>query len=93
MHKRAYQHRVCKAVEFMIADALLAAKDHVTVAGSDGREVSLADCAADMEGYWRLGEYLLRVIEHSTGQVTRTCCAILAVCGTEMLIKIALAVT
>lgn len=76
LHKRAYQHRVSNAIELMIVEALCLADPYLTIpsySSSNGSETMsedpkmcrLSECPQDMNAYWRLGEYLLRVIENS----------------------------
>lgn len=69
LHKRAYQHRVSNAIELMIAEALRLADPFVFLPGRgpDGEVVlrRMSECPTDLQAYWRLGEYLLRSIEHS----------------------------
>lgn len=65
LHKRAYQHKIASAVELMIAEALILADPHITIPGKDGAPRRMSECPHDMHAYWRLGEYLLRSIQHS----------------------------
>ena len=65
LHKRAYQHRTVGSVELMIAEALALANDHLLFPGSDGRRLRMSECCEDMQAYWRLSEYILKLIEFS----------------------------
>ncbi|CAG8459548.1 6455_t:CDS:10 [Paraglomus brasilianum] len=56
LFKRVYTHTVVEAVDEMIADALIAAKDHF----------SLAQAIDDPELYIKLDDNILRQIEHSS---------------------------
>ena len=65
LHKRAYQHKIASSVELMIAEALILADPHITIPGLKNQPRRMSECPFDMHAYWRLGEYLLRSIQHS----------------------------
>ena len=70
LHKRAYQHRVCAAVELMILEVLLLADPHLRLPGAGGALRRMSECPQDMHAYWRLSDYIIKQIEHSHQQVS-----------------------
>lgn len=70
LHKRAYQHKVAGSVELMISEALVLAAPFIHIPGENNQLRNLRECAFDMHAYWRLGEYILRVIENSVIEVS-----------------------
>uniref|UniRef100_A0A7N6BV80 Deoxynucleoside triphosphate triphosphohydrolase SAMHD1 n=1 Tax=Anabas testudineus TaxID=64144 RepID=A0A7N6BV80_ANATE len=62
LHRRAYQHRVNKAIEIMIRDALSKVKD-IKI---EGFEKTLLESIDDMAAYTKLTDCLLQVILFST---------------------------
>lgn len=65
LHRRAYQHRVCNAIETMITDAFIKANHKGIVPGKDGL-VTLSDCIDDPEAYTRLNDSILNILLMST---------------------------
>eukprot|EP01038_Epipyxis_sp_PR26KG_P010096 gene10096-13571_t len=73
LHKRAYQHRVSKAVELMISEAFILSDPYILIPGrsnnsNDDEEPILrkmSECPDDLHAYWKLGEYIIRQIENS----------------------------
>ncbi|VDI45704.1 Hypothetical predicted protein, partial [Mytilus galloprovincialis] len=62
LHRRAYQHRVCDAIEAMVLDAFLAA-DHIgIIPGKDGKLKKLSECIDDPEAYTNLTDSIIHVI-------------------------------
>jgi deoxynucleoside triphosphate triphosphohydrolase SAMHD1 len=70
LHKRAYQHRVAGAIDHMICEALVLANPFFTIPGTAGQPKKMSECPYDYEAYWKLGEYIVRVIENSTDEVS-----------------------
>ncbi len=66
LYKRAYFHKVSAAVDLMVAEALILANDYFTVPGDGGRPTKMSECAKDMHAYWRITEWIVRHIQHST---------------------------
>ena len=66
LYKRAYFHKVSAAVDLMVAEALILANDHFTVPGQGGRPTKMSECHLDMHAYWRITEWIVRHIQHST---------------------------
>ena len=66
LYKRAYFHKVSSAVDIMVGEALVLANDHFTVPGKDGKPTKMSDCHKDMHAYWRITEWIVRYIQHST---------------------------
>ena len=64
LHKRAYQHRVARAIEAMLCDALVMADPHIRIAGKDGREVMMSRAMHDMKAFTTLTDSVFRRIEH-----------------------------
>ncbi|GAA6105702.1 deoxynucleoside triphosphate triphosphohydrolase SAMHD1-like [Tachysurus ichikawai] len=62
LHQNAYQHRVKKAIEMMIIDALLAAEDENFTL--DGKKIS--ETVSDMSIYLKLTDNILDDIKHAT---------------------------
>ncbi|KAI3357661.1 hypothetical protein L3Q82_016069, partial [Scortum barcoo] len=54
LHRRAYQHKVNKIMEIMIAEAFLNAHEHIQIAGSEGEMFTLSTAINDMEAYTKL---------------------------------------
>ena len=70
LHRKVYQHRVVKAVEYMLCDALSLAHDHLLLPtykkdGSLGKEKSIAESLDDLGLYTRLNDSILDLIWHS----------------------------
>uniref|UniRef100_A0A3Q3EB99 HD domain-containing protein n=1 Tax=Labrus bergylta TaxID=56723 RepID=A0A3Q3EB99_9LABR len=70
LHKRAYQHRVNKVIEHMIAEAFLKADGHIEIEGSlgsaesEGKRISTA--FKDMEAYTKLTDNVFEEILKSS---------------------------
>ena len=74
LHKRAYQHRICLAVELMLAEALILANPFLFFPGRDGQPRRMSECPTDLHAYWRLGEYVVQQIENSSDEVIVIVC-------------------
>lgn len=72
LHKRAYQHRVCNAIELMLVEIMRLSDPYFFVPGSGGRPTRMSQCPEDMQAYWRLGEYMLKQVENSFEKVSRS---------------------
>jgi hypothetical protein len=72
----------------MIVEALRSADDHILIPGrptEDELKVQkyengiamrkMSECAKDFHAYWRLTEYVLRMIEHSVDPVSSSFCS------------------
>ncbi|XP_053713055.1 deoxynucleoside triphosphate triphosphohydrolase SAMHD1-like [Synchiropus splendidus] len=66
LHKRAYQHSVCAAIEEMITDAFLEADEHFQVKGSRGNMFKLSEAITDMEAYSKLTDHVFEEILYSS---------------------------
>jgi deoxynucleoside triphosphate triphosphohydrolase SAMHD1 len=66
LYKRAYFHKVSSAVDIMVGEALILANDHFTVPGKDGVPTKMSDSYRDMHAYWRITEWIVKYIQHST---------------------------
>uniref|UniRef100_A0A3Q3GG30 HD domain-containing protein n=1 Tax=Labrus bergylta TaxID=56723 RepID=A0A3Q3GG30_9LABR len=66
LHKRAYQHRVNKVIEHMIAEAFLKADGHIQIEGSGGRMFTLSTANEDMEAYTKLTDNVFEEILKSS---------------------------
>lgn len=71
LHKRAYQHKTVGSVELMIAEAMMLANDHMRFSGRGGSRLRMSDCCTDLHAYWKLGEYILKLIEFSDQEEMR----------------------
>ncbi|XP_033729126.1 deoxynucleoside triphosphate triphosphohydrolase SAMHD1-like [Pecten maximus] len=67
LHRKAYQHRVTKAVEMMIGDAMELADD-VKVKGDDGNEKRIHEAVGDMGAYIKLNDDVLHRIAESSNE-------------------------
>ncbi|KAI3356914.1 hypothetical protein L3Q82_003564 [Scortum barcoo] len=54
LHRRAYQHKVNKIMEIMIAEAFLKADKYIKIEGSGGKMFTLSTAIDDMEAYTKL---------------------------------------
>ena len=66
LHKYAYQHRISKVVDHMVSDTLKAADPYLLVRGRDGEPRRISECVDDIDGFVRLGDWVLAAIEAST---------------------------
>jgi len=66
LYKRAYFHKVSSAVDLMVGEALVLANDYVTVPGKDGKATKMSECWQDMHAYWRITEWIVKFIQHSS---------------------------
>ncbi|XP_052062379.1 deoxynucleoside triphosphate triphosphohydrolase SAMHD1-like [Mytilus californianus] len=62
LHRRAYQHRVCDAIEAMVTDAFIAADHKGIIPGKDGNLKKLSECIDDPEAYTNLSDSIFHVI-------------------------------
>ncbi|CAC5395719.1 SAMHD1 [Mytilus coruscus] len=62
LHRRAYQHRVCDAIEAMVTDAFIAADHKCIIPGKDGHLKKLSECIDDPEAYTNLSDSIFHVI-------------------------------
>eukprot|EP00939_MAST-03C_sp_MAST-3C-sp1_P002569 g2569.t1 len=70
LHKRAYQHRVGRAVEAMITDALIFADDHINLASEEDEEqvIRMSQAFEKPATYTNLTDSILHVIEYEAKQ-------------------------
>ncbi|XP_034721411.1 deoxynucleoside triphosphate triphosphohydrolase SAMHD1-like isoform X2 [Etheostoma cragini] len=66
LHRRAYQHRVNKIIEYMIAEAFLKADKHIQIEGSEGQKYTLSKAKGDMEAYTKLTDHVFDQILNSS---------------------------
>ncbi|XP_039647664.1 deoxynucleoside triphosphate triphosphohydrolase SAMHD1-like [Perca fluviatilis] len=66
LHRRAYQHRVNKIIEYMIAEAFLEADGHIKIEGSKRQMFTLSTAIDDMEAYTKLTDHVFEQILHSS---------------------------
>jgi len=66
LHRRAYQHKTCRIIEYMIKEALLKADDHIRISGGEGKMYKLSECIDDMEAYTKLTDNIYHTILHSS---------------------------
>lgn len=53
----------------MITEALVLANPYITVPGTNNKLTHMSECHLDFDAYWKLGEYLVKVIENSSEEV------------------------
>lgn len=66
LHKYAYQHRIVKVLDHMIADILEAADPFFHVRGKDNRPCRISECVDDEDAFCQLGDWIFDAIEAST---------------------------
>ncbi|XP_028309846.1 deoxynucleoside triphosphate triphosphohydrolase SAMHD1-like isoform X4 [Gouania willdenowi] len=66
LHQRAYQHRVCKIIEAMIAEAFVKADPYIQIEGSDGKMFKLSTAIDDPEAYTKLTDQVFEQILNSS---------------------------
>ncbi|XP_032365689.1 deoxynucleoside triphosphate triphosphohydrolase SAMHD1 [Etheostoma spectabile] len=66
LHRRAYQHRVNKIIEYMTAEAFLKADKHIQIEGSQGQLYTLSTAIGDMEAYTKLTDHVFEQILNSS---------------------------
>ncbi|XP_040290958.1 deoxynucleoside triphosphate triphosphohydrolase SAMHD1-like [Bufo bufo] len=66
LHQRAYQHKVVKGIEIMIAEAFLKADPHIKIKGSDGKYYTISGSVDDMVAYTKLTDNIFQEILQST---------------------------
>ncbi|XP_044154754.1 deoxynucleoside triphosphate triphosphohydrolase SAMHD1-like [Bufo gargarizans] len=66
LHQRAYQHKVVKGIEIMIADAFLKANEHVKINGKHGKTYTISGSVDDMVAYTKLTDNIFQEILQST---------------------------
>ena len=62
LHKKAYQHRVCNAIEIMITDAFIHADKKKIIPGKDGNLVTISECIDDPVAYTHLNDSIFNLI-------------------------------
>lgn len=65
LHKYAYQHRIVKVLDHMIADALEAADPFFHVRGKDNKPCRISDCVDDDDAFCQLGDWIFDAIDAS----------------------------
>ncbi|XP_042563449.1 deoxynucleoside triphosphate triphosphohydrolase SAMHD1-like [Clupea harengus] len=65
LHRRAYQHKVVKIINTMIADALVKAHPYIKIKGSGGKMLPLSKAIDDMEAYTNLTDHVFLQILYS----------------------------
>ncbi|XP_047132790.1 deoxynucleoside triphosphate triphosphohydrolase SAMHD1 isoform X1 [Hydra vulgaris] len=68
LHRRAYQHKTVKVLDFMISEALIKANDHIFLPGTDGKMVKILDSIYDMKAFTFLNDEVLTLIQVSTNE-------------------------
>ncbi|XP_033728034.1 deoxynucleoside triphosphate triphosphohydrolase SAMHD1-like isoform X3 [Pecten maximus] len=71
LHRKAYQHRLNKAVEMMIGDAMELADD-IRVMGDDEKPKMIHEAVDDMGAYIKLNDDVLHRIAESSSERART---------------------
>lgn len=65
LHKYAYQHRIVKVLDHMIADILGAADPFFHVRGKDNKPRRISECVDDEDAFIQLGDWIFDAIEAS----------------------------
>ena len=90
LHHKVYQHRVVKAVEYMLVDALIAAHDHFTIRGTNNKRKKLMECLnepptemregkkGDLAAYTRLNDSVWTMIQNESNPKLRKAQALLS---------------
>lgn len=68
LHKRAYQHRVVNAIDWMIVDVFLKANPHIRIEGTGGSKFTLSTAIGDMVAYTKLTDTIFDQILNSTSE-------------------------
>lgn len=72
LYKRAYNHSVCKAIDFMICDALIEADNAVNAENADNADkveaFKISDSIHDTDKFLKLDDTILNQIEYSSKQ-------------------------
>ncbi|XP_031144044.2 deoxynucleoside triphosphate triphosphohydrolase SAMHD1-like isoform X2 [Sander lucioperca] len=68
LHRRAYQHKVNKIIEHMIAEAFLKADKHIKIEGSQRQMFTLSTAIGDMEAYTKLTDHVFEQILNSSSK-------------------------
>ncbi|CAC5410617.1 SAMHD1 [Mytilus coruscus] len=66
LFRRAYYHKVNKAIELMLTDALVAANDHLDIPTDSGETVKMSRAYEHMSAYEKLTDSIVDVILMST---------------------------
>jgi hypothetical protein len=53
----------------MIVEVLKLANDHIFIPGKDNQMRKMSECPEDYHAYWRLTEYILKMIENTVEPV------------------------
>ncbi|XP_071233638.1 deoxynucleoside triphosphate triphosphohydrolase SAMHD1-like [Salvelinus alpinus] len=66
LHRRAYQHKVCKIIETMITEAFVLADPHIQIQGSGGQMFKISTAIENMEAYTKLTDRVFEQILYSS---------------------------
>jgi deoxynucleoside triphosphate triphosphohydrolase SAMHD1 len=66
LHKYAYQHRIVKVLDHMIADILEAADPFFHVRGKDNKPCRISECVDDEDAFCQMGDWIFDAIDAST---------------------------
>ncbi|GLD46196.1 deoxynucleoside triphosphate triphosphohydrolase SAMHD1-like protein, partial [Lates japonicus] len=69
LHRKAYQHKVNKIIEHMIADAFLKADPYIQIEGSGGKMYHLSTAIDDMEAYTKVTDRVFELILTPPSQI------------------------
>ncbi|XP_006003871.2 deoxynucleoside triphosphate triphosphohydrolase SAMHD1-like [Latimeria chalumnae] len=68
LHRKAYQHKVVKVIETMIAEAFQKADQHIVIKETKGKKFTISRAIDDMEAYTKLTDCIFYQILHSSSQ-------------------------
>lgn len=65
LHRRAYQHKTCRIIEYMITEVLVAANEHITIPGVHG-PCKMSEAIHDPKAFMLLTDDVFTTIQAST---------------------------
>lgn len=71
LHRRAYQHKNTKIIEFMISEAMLLANEFIRITNKDGKELKISETIHDMSAYTKLNDGIFHQILYSSDERLR----------------------
>eukprot|EP00795_Rhopilema_esculentum_P001782 gene1782-16269_t len=66
LHRRAYQHKTGKILDFMFSEVLLKADPYFLVEGKDGKKLKISESIHDMVAYSKISDSIFSMIENSS---------------------------
>jgi len=66
LHRRAYQHKTGKILDYMFSEVLLKADAYLLIPGKDGKKLRLSETIDDMVAYAKVSDSIFSMIELSS---------------------------